>query len=61
MTWKSVNGATPKAGSNYPIAKKGHDQWAFYGDGYDFQVRLAALCQHCREQVFDWYNGNGSI
>ena len=40
MTWKSVNGATPKAGSNYPIAKKGHDQWAFYGDGYDFQVRL---------------------
>ena len=40
LTWKSVNGATPKAGSNYPIAKKGHDQWAFYGDGYDFQVRL---------------------
>ena len=40
LTWKSSNGATPKAGSNYPIAKKGHDQWAFYGDGYDFQVRL---------------------
>ena len=40
LTWKSVNGATPKAGSNYPIAKKGHDQRAFYGDGYDFQVRL---------------------
>ena len=40
LSWKSVNGATPKAGSNYPIAKKGHDQWAFYGDGYDFQVRL---------------------
>ena len=40
LTWRSVSGATPKAGSNYPIAKKGHDQWAFYGDGYDFQVRL---------------------
>ena len=39
-SWRSVNGATPRAGSNYPIAKKGHDQWAFYGDGYDFQVRL---------------------
>ena len=40
LSWKSVNGATPKAGRNYPIAKAGHDQWAFYGDGYDFQVRL---------------------
>jgi len=40
LSWRSVSGATPKAGSNYPIAKKGHDQWAFYGDGYDFQVRL---------------------
>ncbi|MBR6936243.1 MAG: hypothetical protein IKH63_01510 [Prevotella sp.] len=40
LSWKSVNGATPKAGSNYPIAKAGHDQWAFYGDGYAFQVRL---------------------
>ena len=40
MSWKSVNGATPKAGRNYPIAKAGHDQWAFYGDAYDFQIRL---------------------
>ncbi len=39
-SWKSVNGATPKAGSNYPIAKAGHDQWAFYGDAYDFHIRL---------------------
>ena len=40
MTWKSVSGATPRAGRNYPIAKAGHDQWAFYGDGYAFQIRL---------------------
>ncbi len=39
-SWRSLNGATPKAGSNNPIAKAGHDQWAFYGDGYAFQVRL---------------------
>ena len=40
LSWRSVNGATPKAGRNYPIAKAGHDQWAFYGDGYAFQIRL---------------------
>ncbi len=40
MTWRSVSGATPRAGRNYPIAKAGHDQWAFYGDGYAFQIRL---------------------
>ena len=40
LSWKSVSGATPKAGRNYPIAKAGHDQWAFYGDAYDFQIRL---------------------
>ena len=40
LSWKSVSGATPKAGKNYPIAKAGHDQWAFYGDAYDFQIRL---------------------
>ena len=40
LSWRSVSGATPKAGKNYPIAKAGHDQWAFYGDAYDFQIRL---------------------
>ena len=40
LGWKSVNGATPRAGRNYPIAKVGHDQWAFYGDAYDFHIRL---------------------
>ena len=40
LSWRSLNGATPRAGSNYPIAKKGHDQWAFYGDAYDFHIRL---------------------
>lgn len=40
MGWKSTNGSTPPVGRNNPLTKAGHDQWAFYGDAYDFQIRL---------------------
>ena len=41
MSWDSANlPHTPTVGDNKAMAKAGHDQWAFYGDGYDFQIRL---------------------
>ena len=41
MSWDSANSPhTPTVGNNNAMAKAGHDQWAFYGDGYDFQIRL---------------------
>lgn len=38
--WHSQNGSTPSYGSNNAMDKAGHDQWAFYGDGYAFQIKL---------------------
>ena len=31
---------TPKYGSNQPMTKETHCQWAFYGDAYDFHIKL---------------------
>ena len=39
--WKSTNSnPTPTYGRNNAMTKAGHDQWAFYGDAYDFHIKL---------------------
>lgn len=39
--WKSTSSTpTPKYGRNQPMSKATHDQWAFYGDAYNFHIKL---------------------
>ena len=41
MAYKSTTIVpTPPYGKNQPMAQETHDQWAFYGDAYDFQIQL---------------------
>jgi len=39
--WKSTySSPTPPVGTNRPLKKTGHDQWAFYGDPYSFFIKV---------------------
>jgi len=39
--WKSTGtNPTPTVGRNRPLKKVGHDQWAFYGDPYNFFIKV---------------------
>ena len=41
QAWKSTaTTPRPKVGTNNQMSKAGHDEWAFYGDGYAFQIKL---------------------
>lgn len=39
MAWE-YKGSLPRVGSNYPLTKAGHVEWAFYGDAYDFHLKV---------------------
>ena len=39
--WKCTSStALPKVGTNNQMEKETHDQWAFYGDAYDFYIKV---------------------